>query len=536
VHAPAPPAGEAEAAARYGRLLVALRAARAEPLEGGGAQSGAVLVRLPAGCGAEWPQLGPDAPLFVRSFYEGCFEGVLKSFDAECAPDALRKFTILGNAGIGKSAFGAYLLWRAVQARRTVVYVSDKVQEAFILHGNGRVEAFDSEEFRRRAFSVLGNASTVLICDGMTPLICSAFTVLITSPVRTRWKEFNKCVDARRLFFPVFSLREIEDMRRACFPRLSGAEAEAGVQQRYEKWGGIPRYVLGKLDEDSQALLERAKTSIDVSALLRDLDKGEIESDMTVSHRLVHLKPAGERADGPFEDPRSADSYVFARSELGSAHIIEAVLRAAKQRDLDHLHSMLADGLENATFARLYGSLFERAALHALAAGGRFKCYDLTKSADAADLVLAPSSIVPFTSVAHLAEEVRAREALGTLDTAVFEPRSKNFTAVDAALGRGRLLLNFTINTDHKLIMSNQAGSEGAAPVAEALGVAPGKDIDFLWVLPTERFNKVREAGKPLKVVKASQDASSGAAQRRVAQYALCVPFERRVPASGSRQ
>ena len=37
VHAPAPPAGEAEAAARYERLRDTLRAARAEPLEGGGA-------------------------------------------------------------------------------------------------------------------------------------------------------------------------------------------------------------------------------------------------------------------------------------------------------------------------------------------------------------------------------------------------------------------------------------------------------------------------------------------------------------------
>ena len=150
--------------------------------------------------------------------------------------------------------------------------------------------------------------------------------------------------------------------------------------------------------------------------------------------------------------------------------------------------------------------------------------------------MLAPSSIVTFTSATHLAEEVRARKALGTLDTAVFVPRSKNFTAVDAALGRGPLLLNFTINTDHKLIMSNQAGSEGVAPVVKALGVAPDKDIEFLWVLPTERFNEVREAGKPFKVVGASQDATSGAAQRRVLQYALRVPFERRAPPAGSRQ
>ena len=338
VHAPAPPVGKADAAARYGRLLVALRAARVEPLEGGGAQSGAGLVRLPAGCGAEWPQLGPGAPLFVRSFYAGCFEGVLASFDAERAPDALRKFTVIGNAGIGKSAFGAYLLWRAVQARRTVIYVSDKVKNAFILHSDGRVEAFDNSEFRPRASSVLDDVSAVLICDCVKPPICSAFTVLITAPVRERWKEFDKCVDARRLFFPVFSLREIEDMRRACFPRLSGAEAVAGVQQRFEKWGGIPRYVLAKLGKDSQEVIARVTTRINVGALLRDLE-GEIESDTTNSHHLVHLKPAGERADDTFVDPGDADSYLFARSELGSAHIKLAMFEALEQQRNDAVRS-----------------------------------------------------------------------------------------------------------------------------------------------------------------------------------------------------
>ena len=533
VHAPAPPANKTGPTARYQRLRDALRTARAEPLEGGGAQSGAALVRLPADCGAEWPQLGPGAPLFVRSFYSGCFEGVLASFDVERAPDAPRKFTIIGNAGIGKSAFGAYLLWRAVQARRTVIYVSEKVKDAFILHGDGRVEAFSKAHFDDRCSAILDDMSAVLICDGVKPPVCSAFTVLITSPVRERWKEFDKCVDASRLFFPVFSLREIGDMRRACFPRLSGTEAEAGVQERYEKWGGIPRYVLAKLGKDSQELLARATRRIDVDALLRDLDEGEIESDAAVSHRLVHLKPAGERADGSFSDPHSADSYLFARSELGSTHIVEAVLRAAEQRDLDRLHSMLAEGLASATFATLYGSLFERAALRVLAAGGQFELHDLTNNAAAGNLVLAPSAVVTFSSVTHLAEEVRSRAVLGTLDAAVFVPNSKTFTAVDAVLGRGRLLLNFTISTDHKLLMSNTAGSEGAAPIAKALGVAPSEDIKFLWVLPTERFDMVRREGKPFKVVAATPGSSSGAAHGRVVQFALRVPFERRAPPVG---
>ena len=127
-------------------------------------------------------------------------------------------------------------------------------------------------------------------------------------------------------------------MRRACFPRLSGAEAEAGVQQRFEKWGGIPRYVLAKLGKDSQEVIARVTTRINVGALLRDLE-GEIESDTTNSHHLVHLKPAGERADDTFVDPGDADSYLFARSELGSAHIKLAMFEALEQQRNDAVRS-----------------------------------------------------------------------------------------------------------------------------------------------------------------------------------------------------
>ena len=116
------------------RLLAALRVAQLEPAP----SSRSSLIRLPEG--AFWPQLGTE-PLFVRDFYAGLFEGVLGSCSAAAK---VRKFIIRGNAGIGKSAFGAYIMWRAVRAGRTVVYASDKVEYCFILHSDGRVEVFDA--------------------------------------------------------------------------------------------------------------------------------------------------------------------------------------------------------------------------------------------------------------------------------------------------------------------------------------------------------------------------------------------------------
>ena len=524
VHAPAPPVGEAKAIARYKQLRDALRAARAEPLEGGGAQSGAVLVRLPAGCGAEWPQLGPGAPLFVRSFYAGCFEGVLASFDAERAPDAPRKFTIIGNAGIGKSAFGAYLLWRAVQARRTVVYVSEKVKDAFILHGDGRVEAFTKPHFDDRCSVVLDDVSAVLICDGVKPPICSAFTVLITSPVRERWKEFDKCGDAQRLFFPVFSRREIEDMRRTCFPLLSGTEAEAGVQQRFEKWGGIPRYVLGKLDEDSQAELKSAVTLVNIDELFGKLGARQHESNDSTSHRLLHFKTAGEAsaAGGAFLNPGDAASYFLTSSELGSPYIKRLVFDAFEAKDLRRLDELLARVPTSPAAAKLFGELYELGALQALLAGGEFDCCELSEGGKDGTLALPPSKTSFFASAAELASTVRALSP-ATLDSTIFVPSSTNYTAVDAALGRSKALVNFTINMEHELKLHHATRvGEGAAPVADALG-AP--EITVYWALPSERYDAVRRRRTPFPVTGLVRGALGASERSRVKQYALRVPL-----------
>ena len=139
-------------------------------------------------------------------------------------------------SAVGKSTFGLYLLWRAVLARRTVVYASANVHRAFIFPGDGRVEAFAFDDFRNRAWDICHLASTVLICDAIRPPVTSAFTVLITEPKRDRWWEFNKETDATLLAFPVFSRDEIDDMHRACFPNRDatacGSATTSGAASR----------------------------------------------------------------------------------------------------------------------------------------------------------------------------------------------------------------------------------------------------------------------------------------------------------------
>lgn len=521
-------AADVEADGRLALLAHALCAARAVPLEG--AVSGASLVELPSG--VEWPQLGA-APLFVRSFYEAFYEGVLSSCDASGSA-RLRRFTITGNAGIGKSAFACYLLWRAVRAQRAVVYVSAKEPRASIFHaGAAGVETCLSKDYFVRAEELLGRASTLLVCDGVPPPCVAAFTVLVTSPKRELWKQFDQLDRSRRLFFPVFSRREISDMLASCFMHLRAdapSGGEAGVWARYDTVGGIPRYVFNKIDDDLPAMLRMAVTRVLVENLEDFIGVAEIESDHVISHRLVRIRPVGEveaEAREPFDaaaphigfaEPQRVESYAAARTELASPLAADLVVAEAARRRLKTVRSILAQP-PDATLAQLYGALFEPAARRALAAGGAFEMWSLTEGCNVGPLVLKPSTLVSFASAAALGFDAKARAAAGALDTTIFAPRSANFTAVDAVLGHGQALINFTVNVRHTLLRYNAAGTEGVEPVADALGL--GDDVTFIWVLPRVRFNEACARG-PFPV----SDAPSALRSRRIAQYALCVSFE----------
>jgi hypothetical protein len=463
-------AGAAGALQGARRLLAALRAAELEPIPA----SRSSLVRLPGG--ALWPQLGA-APLFVRDFYAGLFEGPLASGDPGCTAE-LRKFIIRGNAGIGKSAFGAYVLWRAVKAGRTVVYASDKVDTSFVFHSSGEVEV--CTDFERPTWGILQQASTIFICDGIKPPVKAAFTVLITSPKRERYKEFFKLVDCEMLTVPVFFRHEVKDMLHTCFPRLVPHEKQ--VWLLYDMWGGIVRYVLAKQGASSQRLLNAALSSINLDELIFHLGAEEIESDDKASHRLLHLKPAGDDAT-EFSRPYDTASYMLERTELASPHVSELVYRALEQRHLHRLNNFLAQPISSPSHARLYGDMYKIGAARALLAGGDFAAFDCSTGALVAGGVISilPSTRHVFSSVEDLRLAHLARQ--GQLTT--FTPSSPSFTAVDAVLP-GNALVNFIV----------------------------------YWVLPEPRFKLACDAGKPFPVARQLPGDT-----RKVRQFFICVPF-----------
>jgi len=201
-----------------------------------------------------------------------------------------------------------------------VVYQSAKLPTAYVFHSSGRVEKVKkSDVYGPSTLQLLEDHSTVFISDSITPACVHAFTVLITSPKRERWSEFNKESDCARLFFPVFSWEEIQQLQEGCFPGVTG------VIERFLVWGGIPRYVLAKLSRDDQNQIYAALTSPDFRLLADCLGKEEVESDAAASHRLWHLKVRGE-FDSSLKTT-SSEFYELCRTELGSTFIADKFVK-----------------------------------------------------------------------------------------------------------------------------------------------------------------------------------------------------------------
>ena len=494
--------------------------------------------------GVQWPTLHSPV-LFVRDFYEPFYGRVLngmKAFKDDTGTRFVAKAILCGNPGIAKTAFGMYALFRALRDGRTVVYASAKSGEFLVFEGGAVHEVDSLRDFYVR--QLLAKPETVLICDSVVPPVCKAFTLLVTSPRKDRWHEFNKEMDCTMFFFPVFTLDEMRACRDECFPGVD----DAGMMSRFAHWGGIPRYVLAKLEAADQQQLEDAVNSTTLDSVIEHFGALELKSDQDMSHRLLHIKVAGETDTSLL--PSSAAYYRKSRNELASKYVAELVVHAAMNMKHARVLAFLYGSSGTAMFSVLRGQLFEPQALRILARGGDFRIRRLRgaggKDINAASdehLRMPPCELVSFGSMKALV----AQRAAAPAPTVVHVPESKSFCAVDAILP-GSALANATVSANHESIVlvpkkkQRRESSDlevhveppGLLGLVQALRLSSGP-IRFYWLLPEDVYPGVTRAcsfsvdGKAVKLP--NMCTEHAAVARRVEQYALCVRLQ---PESGN--
>ena len=88
--------------------------------------------------------------------------------------------------------------------------------------------------------------SVIFIFDGMRPFGTAGFALLVTSPYRRVWWEFAKQHGARVLWFPMYSLEEMETLRELAF---SEKVTPTAMQNRIDIFGCNPRHALEKAND-----------------------------------------------------------------------------------------------------------------------------------------------------------------------------------------------------------------------------------------------------------------------------------------------
>ena len=210
--------------------------------------------------GVHWPTLHSPV-LFVRHFYQPLFDDVLNGLNhfksADTAGGCVGKVIVCGNPGIGKSAFGMYALFRAVRAGRTVVYASAKLSPSVLVFRSGTVQSASHVD---DVAHLTADPESVLISDSLVPPVCKAFTMLITSPRKDRWHEFNKEMDCTSACCPrpllavspplLTSSRRARSLLSAVLPRLHpGRDARVPrclLPQRGRGWHDVSLRPLGR--------------------------------------------------------------------------------------------------------------------------------------------------------------------------------------------------------------------------------------------------------------------------------------------------
>ena len=135
------------------------------------------------------------------------------------------------------------------------------------------------------------------------------------------------------------------------------------VEDRYSRWGGIPRYVLQKPDAGDQDLLQAAVDSCSLSDLAQSITDLTKASEM--SHRLVHLTVEEGYLEGPV---KFASQWV--QDELMSKHW---------NFEVHKVHDFLAASAGEPALAAFREELRKRYTHVVLQDRGSFSCRDLDR-------------------------------------------------------------------------------------------------------------------------------------------------------------
>ncbi|RYE83213.1 MAG: hypothetical protein EOO65_04320, partial [Methanosarcinales archaeon] len=283
----------------------------------------------------KWPSIPKCDVLMVRQFYDRFIEQHVwcvlpKKEGAVARPE--NQLVITGTPGIGKSAFGMYLLHRALNAGKTAVFVRNAQSQGIpfitVFHGGA---VWKASSVGGALGGLIDDPEVVLLYDGVRPDTIGYNTILITAPDPTLWKRF--CYSGAPLFFfPIFSLHELLQLQQ-----LDPKHEPLDVQARYNLVGGSARYVMGAFPYKNLCQkMQSAANYVSPSALQRlSYNPRELPKEDMI-HNLIHYEV--DRATFDITGLKFASAQVMKmceeRAKRGEEADVAAFQVAAEQMSL----------------------------------------------------------------------------------------------------------------------------------------------------------------------------------------------------------
>lgn len=386
---------------------------------------------------------------------------------------------ISGNPGIGKTFFGYYLLYCLARQNATVIY--HKVGCAPIVFSEKTTFSGDNENIH--AFKhYLNNADVWYVVDGQEAKEYRAKTILICSPRKDHYRNFDKYPLVTKRFMPVWTRKEIDLCRNMIYEYIP----DDMFEKLYSEWGGNPRFVLEyAFDDTQQDTLEEAIKSCKMEIFD---SVGEIVEEKDTSHKIIHIHVNlpivdddevgnDERGNTCFADnTQLLDRY---GRQAYTKKIIKFASNYVKDRVIDKLETDIKNklrmetklSLEAGISNSLLGQVFEQIAHKILRNGGNFHIRHLESNTESIITIINQDEILEFSENGIDLIE----------DGKYYQPESKNFPTIDSIIAPDKLF-QMTIAKCHPIKMN------GLKKLRNKLGGE--NEISFYFVIPTHLYEK----------------------------------------------
>jgi hypothetical protein len=386
---------------------------------------------------------------YVRNAYEDLFSIICRNLKHENPDKRFNGMAITGTSGTKKSMFLFYIMGRLANMETTeTVILRRQIDEEkiYVFQKDGCWVTSSISSL----WGFLDNPTTWYLTDALLPPPGNvpAVTILVSSPSEKYYSDFLKYSSVSLLhYLPIWSLEELK------LAAKSYSKSTEKVEERFNKIGGIPRYVLEN-DVEIEALIDEKMGRLLSSKANLPSAEGSGTSD--ISHRLVHFKV----------DP---SNYMKCRLIMASRYVLDKFSDALYDKEEEESWRFLRMVGDIPAAASIAGIMFEKHAHRKLSAGGEFLVRSLDGELE--KKMNFPSKLPQrFTSLSECMDP-----------TFYYRLKARNFPCIDSlSLGIG--YFQMTVSLEHKIPWNQMKAIKDIM-----------KMDDFYFVVPHTKYKEFKK-------------------------------------------